>query len=61
MRSAGSCLWWISGAPSGFSWLRFGKTELQLYNIRHIQHHAGQLTDRLRTAAGIGVRWVAAI
>jgi hypothetical protein len=43
---------------SGFSWLPFDKLELQFYNIRHLQHHTGQLIDRLRTAAGIGVGWV---
>jgi hypothetical protein len=43
---------------SGFSWLPFGKLELQFYNIRHLQHHTGQLMERLRTAAGIGVGWV---
>jgi len=45
-------------APSGFDWLPFGKLELQLYNLRHIQHHTGQLIDRLRTVAQIGVGWV---
>lgn len=45
-------------APSGFSWLPFNKLELQLYNIRHLQHHTGQLIDRLRTSSNIGVRWV---
>ncbi|MFC2123765.1 DinB family protein [Bacteroidota bacterium] len=43
---------------SGFHWLPFDKIELQFYNIRHIQHHAGQLYDRLRTA-GIKGKWVA--
>jgi hypothetical protein len=45
-------------AGSGFDWLPFGKIELQFYNIRHIQHHVGQLTDRLRTREAITVRWV---
>ena len=45
-------------APSGFSWLPFDKLELQLYTIRHTQHHTGQLADRLRTQAGIGLPWV---
>lgn len=44
--------------PSGFSWLPFSKLELQLYNLRHLEHHVGQLTDRLRTEADIGLRWV---
>ena len=42
---------------SGFSWLPFDKLELQFYNIRHLQHHTGQLIERLRTAAGLGVAW----
>jgi hypothetical protein len=45
-------------APSGFYWLPITKLELQLYNIRHLQHHTGQLADRLRTRAGVGVPWV---
>jgi DinB superfamily len=45
-------------APSGFSWLPFNKLELQLYNIRHLQHHIGQLADRLRNSVGIGIDWV---
>ena len=28
--------------------------------IRHIHHHTGQLIDRLRTVAGIGIGWVVA-
>ena len=32
--------------------------EHQLVNLRHIQHHAAQLADRLRTARDHGVRWV---
>jgi hypothetical protein len=32
--------------------------ELHFYNIRHLQHHTGQLADRLRTAINIGVPWV---
>jgi len=45
-------------AGSGFSWLPFNKLELQLYTIRHLQHHTGQLIDRLRNAAGFGVGWI---
>ncbi len=45
-------------AESGFHWLPFNRLELHFYNIRHIQHHQGQLADRLRNAAGIGVPWV---
>lgn len=43
---------------SGFYWLKFNKLELQFYNIRHLQHHTGQLTDRLRNASDRRVDWV---
>jgi hypothetical protein len=45
-------------APSGFHWLPFNRLETHLYNLRHLQHHTGQLLDRLRTVAGTGVAWV---
>lgn len=45
-------------APSGFFWLPFNKLELQIYNIRHLQHHAGQLIDRLRERQGAGIEWI---
>jgi len=45
-------------APSGFYWLPFNKFELQIYNIRHLQHHTGQLIDRLREQTGFGIAWV---
>ena len=43
---------------SGFDWIPFNKLQLQFYNIRHIQHHTGELYERLGTRAGIEVRWV---
>ena len=46
-------------APSGFHWMKFFRAETHLYNLRHIQHHAGQLIERLRQAADIGSKWVA--
>lgn len=45
-------------APSGFYWLPFNKLELQFYNIRHLAHHTGQLSDRLRSQANLGLQWV---
>jgi len=45
-------------AASGFPWLPFSKLELQIDSIRHIQHHAGQLIDRLRTKHNIEIEWV---
>lgn len=34
--------------PSGFPWLPFTRFEGHLYNVRHIQHHAGALSAYLR-------------
>jgi len=45
-------------ARSGFDWLPFSKLELQIYNIRHIQQHAGELMERLGSRAGVDVDWV---
>ena len=45
-------------AESGFSWLPFNKMELQIYNIRHIQHHAAELAEWLGANAGIQLNWV---
>ena len=50
----------IDRTESGFSWHRMSKLEHQFINIRHIQHHAGQLTDRVRATANVGVEWVSA-
>ncbi len=48
----------LEAAASGFSWLPFGKLELQLYNLRHLEQHTGELMDRLGTRAAIEVDWV---
>ena len=45
-------------APSGFHWLPFNKLELQLYNIRHLQQHVGDLSTLLQTHAGLEIDWV---
>ena len=45
-------------AESGFYWLPFSKMELQIYNIRHIQHHVGELSGRLGAKEAIEVEWV---
>jgi hypothetical protein len=34
--------------PSGFSWYIVSRAEMHLNNIRHIQHHAAQLSAYLR-------------
>jgi hypothetical protein len=48
----------LDSDESGFSWYRMSKLEHQIVNIRHIQHHAAQLADRLRSSADIGIHWV---
>jgi hypothetical protein len=45
-------------AESGFPWIPFNKQELQFYNIRHLQHHTGELCERLGTLTGIEIKWV---
>jgi len=45
-------------APSGFGWLPFSTLEVQLYSLRHLAHHTGQLIERLRSQGSIGVSWV---
>jgi uncharacterized damage-inducible protein DinB len=42
----------------GFSWLELSVTELLLYNMRHVQHHAAQLNMLIRQAGGTPPRWV---
>ena len=51
--------------PSGFAWKPFTRGELHVMNVRHIQHHTGQLSAYLRrTDASFqhpdAVRWVSA-
>ena len=46
-------------AESGFPWLPFGPVERLAYNLRHLQHHTGQLSERIRQTTGNGVAWVA--
>ena len=43
--------------PSGFDWLPFSKLELQMYIIRHVQQHTGELGARL-SDRGIEIGWV---
>lgn len=43
---------------SGFHWLPFNKLELQLYNIRHIQQHTGELYERLGTHENLELSWI---
>jgi hypothetical protein len=45
-------------AQADFPRKTFSRAELHVYNIRHIQHHAAQLSLRLRLDARQDVRWV---
>lgn len=45
---------------SGFYWYPVSKLEHQIINIRHLQHGAAQLADRLRNAIDQGVQWAGA-
>lgn len=45
-------------AESGFHWLPFNKLELQLYNIRHLMQHTGELGERLGYAEKIEIDWI---
>jgi uncharacterized damage-inducible protein DinB len=38
----------ILQGPCGFSYRKFSRGELHIYNIRHIQHHTGQFSAYLR-------------
>jgi hypothetical protein len=42
----------------GFSWLDINGQEILLYNMRHVQHHAGQLHLILRQKIDSAPRWV---
>jgi len=44
-------------APCGFDRLKFSRAELYIYITRHVQHHAAQLSLRLRLDTGEGVPW----
>lgn len=44
--------------PSGFEWLTMNKLELHLYNLRHLQHHIGQLIERLHQNGIKGISWI---
>lgn len=45
-------------AASGFDWYPFSRLELHLNTIRHIQHHTGQIIERVRSHGVTGVEWV---
>jgi len=48
----------LLSSDSGFGWYHVPKLEHQIINIRHIQHHAVQLAERLRCATDMRLEWV---
>jgi hypothetical protein len=50
----------LDADASGFPWYRTSKLDHQIVNIRHIQHHAAQLADRLRAYSNVGTKWAGA-
>lgn len=46
-------------APAAFPRRACSRAELYVYNIRHIQHHAGQLSLRLRLDFHEDIPWIA--
>jgi len=48
----------LAAPDSGFPWYKMSKLEHQFVSLRHIQHHTGQLAERIRQATGQGVGWV---
>lgn len=45
-------------ARAGFERRAFSRAELYVYNIRHLQHHAAQLSLRLRLDANQDIPWI---
>ena len=50
----------VGADESGFYWYPVPKLEHLLVNIRHIQHHAAQIADRIRSREDKGIRWFGA-
>jgi hypothetical protein len=45
-------------ARADFPRRTFSRAELHVYNIRHLQHHAAQLSLRLRLDAQVDIPWI---
>ncbi|MCX7029364.1 MAG: DinB family protein [Spirochaetes bacterium] len=48
-----------AGRRCRFGWGEADYLELLLYNLRHVQHHVGQLNLMIRQKTGSAPRWVA--
>lgn len=47
----------LDSTDCGFHWYSLNKLDHQVMNVRHVQQHAGQLSERL-FAAGIDLDWM---
>jgi hypothetical protein len=45
-------------APCGFRRKNWSRAELYMSNLRHLQHHAAQLSLRLRLDAAVEIPWI---
>ena len=43
---------------SGFPWIKGPRAEVHVYNARHVQHHAAQISLRLRLNLQTDIPWV---
>ena len=43
--------------PSQFSWIPMSRMECYFYNLRHLQHHCGQLHERINVYGGGRIGW----
>ena len=43
---------------AGYAWTPLKRAELHVYNVRHLQHHAAQISLRLRAEANMEVPWI---
>ncbi|MBC8145737.1 MAG: DinB family protein [bacterium] len=48
-------------SSSGFDWITMNRGQLHIYNLRHLQHHMGQLAERLKSEADVSIDWVGRI
>lgn len=48
----------VDHPESGFHWYTCSKAEHLIVNLRHLQHHTGQLQDRIRNRQKEGISWV---
>jgi len=48
----------VLAPESGFSWYKVSKLEHQIVNVRHVEHGAAQIADRVRAVTGNGIDWV---